>query len=46
MIQDLDVILSDGRVSALLREMVSDGTIEKVNNNRYAHYVLKQIMMN
>ncbi|MCL2767184.1 MAG: winged helix-turn-helix transcriptional regulator [Synergistaceae bacterium] len=33
--------LSDGRVRALLREMVSDGTIEKVGNNRYAYYVLK-----
>jgi predicted HTH transcriptional regulator len=34
--------LSDGRVRALLREMVSDGTIEKVGQNRYAYYVLKQ----
>ena len=33
--------LSDGRVRALLREMVSDGTIEKVGKNRYAYYVLK-----
>jgi ATP-dependent DNA helicase RecG len=29
--------LSDGRVRALLREMVSDGTIEKKGTNRYAH---------
>jgi ATP-dependent DNA helicase RecG len=34
--------LSDGRVRALLREMVNDGTIEKVGDNRYTHYVLKQ----
>ncbi|MCL2624106.1 MAG: winged helix-turn-helix transcriptional regulator [Planctomycetaceae bacterium] len=34
--------LSDGRVRALLREMVNDGTIEKIGNNRYAYYVLKQ----
>ena len=33
--------LSDSRVRALLREMVSDGIIEKVGNNRYAYYVLK-----
>jgi ATP-dependent DNA helicase RecG len=33
--------LSDGRVRALLREMVGDGTIEKVGKNRYAYYVLK-----
>ena len=33
--------LSDGRVRALLREMVSDGTIEKVGTNRYTHYKLK-----
>jgi DNA-binding transcriptional regulator PaaX len=32
--------LSEGRVRALLCEMVSDGTIEKNGNNRYAHYVL------
>ena len=34
--------LSDGRVRALLREMVSDGIIEKIGNNRYAYYVLKR----
>ena len=34
--------LSDGRVRALLREMVDDGTIEKVGGNRYTYYVLKQ----
>jgi ATP-dependent DNA helicase RecG len=33
--------LSDGRVRALLREMVNDGTIEKIGDKRYAHYVLK-----
>jgi predicted HTH transcriptional regulator len=33
--------LSDGRVRALLREMVSDGTIEKVGTNRYTYYILK-----
>ena len=33
--------LSDGRVRALLREMVSDGAIKKVGNNRYAYYILK-----
>ena len=37
-----DVIgLSDGRVRALLRDMVSDGAIEKVGDKRYAHYLLK-----
>ena len=34
--------LSDGRVRALLREMVSDGLIEKVGKNRYTHYMLKR----
>ena len=34
--------LSDGRVRALLREMVSDGTIEKIGKNRYVYYILKQ----
>jgi len=33
--------LSDGRVRAFLREMVRDGTIEKVGNNRYTYYMLK-----
>jgi ATP-dependent DNA helicase RecG len=33
--------LSDGRVRALLREMVGDGTIEKIGDKRYVHYVLK-----
>jgi len=33
--------LSEGRVRDLLREMVSDGTIEKVGKNRYAYYVLR-----
>jgi len=38
----VDIVgLSDGRVRALLREMVSDGTIEKVGKNRYAYYVLR-----
>jgi predicted HTH transcriptional regulator len=31
--------LSKARVRAILREMVSDGTIEKVGDNRYAYYV-------
>jgi len=34
--------LSDGRVRVLLREMVSDGMIEKVGNNRYAYYILRR----
>ncbi|GHV52044.1 transcriptional regulator [Synergistales bacterium] len=34
--------LSKGRVRAIIQEMVGDGTIEKVGNNRYAYYVLKQ----
>ena len=33
--------LSDGRVRALLREMVNDGTIEKIGDNRYTYYMLK-----
>lgn len=33
--------LSNGRVRDLLREMVRDGTIEKIGDNRYAYYVLK-----
>ena len=33
--------LSDSRVRALLREMVNDGTIEKIGKNRYAYYKLK-----
>jgi DNA-binding IclR family transcriptional regulator len=37
--------LSDGRVRALLREMVSDGTIEKVGDKRYAYYVLKSSLL-
>ena len=39
----IDLIgLSEGRVRDLLRDMVSDGTIEKVGKNRYAYYVLKR----
>jgi len=34
--------LSDGRVRELLREMVDDGSIQKIGENRYAYYVLKQ----
>jgi predicted HTH transcriptional regulator len=34
--------LSKGRVRAILQEMASEGTIEKVGNNRYAYYVPKQ----
>jgi len=38
----IDIIgLSEGRVRDILREMVNDGTIEKVGKNRYAYYVLK-----
>jgi len=33
--------LSEGRVRDSLREMVSDGAVEKVGNKRYAYYVLK-----
>ena len=35
------LVLTQGRVRALLREMVTDGTIEKIGDNRYAYYVLK-----
>lgn len=34
--------LTSGRVRAILREMVSDGTIEKIGDNRYAYYVIKK----
>jgi ATP-dependent DNA helicase RecG len=34
--------LSSGRVRAILRQMVEDESIEKVGDNRYAYYVLKQ----
>jgi ATP-dependent DNA helicase RecG len=33
--------LSKGRVRDVLRDMVSDGTIEKIGDKRYAYYVLK-----
>ena len=33
--------LSDGRIRTLLREMVSEGTLEKTGNNRYTLYSLK-----
>jgi len=33
--------LSDGRVRALLREMVSEGTIQKIGNNRHTVYILR-----
>ena len=33
--------LSDGRVRELLREMVDDGSIQKIGENRYTYYVLK-----
>jgi ATP-dependent DNA helicase RecG len=33
--------LSKSRVRAVLLEMVSDGTIEKISDKRYAYYVLK-----
>ena len=36
------ISLSEGRVRDLLRDMASDGTIEKVGKNRYAYYVLKR----
>jgi sugar-specific transcriptional regulator TrmB len=32
--------LSDGRVRALLRSMVGDGTIEKIGDYRHAYYIL------
>jgi len=39
----LDIVgLSAGRVRALLREMVSDGTIQKNGDNRYTYYTLKR----
>ncbi|MDR0523153.1 MAG: putative DNA binding domain-containing protein [Candidatus Methanoplasma sp.] len=34
--------LSDGRVRSLLRDMASEGSIEKVGGGRYAHYVLRE----
>ena len=37
------IVLSDGRVRALLREMASDGTIEKVGKNRHTTYILKAV---
>jgi len=33
--------LSKARARAILQEMASDGTIEKMGNTRYAYYVLK-----
>ena len=33
--------LSMSRVRVVLLEMVSDGTIEKISDKRYAYYVLK-----
>jgi ATP-dependent DNA helicase RecG len=39
----LDVVgLSDGRVRALLRNMVEEGTIEKVGDKRYTSYKLSE----
>jgi len=35
------VNLIDGRVKALLREIVADDTIEKIGDKRYTHYILK-----
>jgi len=34
--------ISDGRVRALLRAMVVDGTIEKVGDKRYTYYIIKE----
>lgn len=34
--------ISSGRVRQIFRDMVSHGTIEKVGDNRYAYYILKQ----
>jgi ATP-dependent DNA helicase RecG len=34
--------MSAGRVRALFREMVCDGSIEKVGNNRYTYYIRKE----
>ena len=36
------IALSEGRVRDLLRDMVNDGTIAKIGQNRYAYYVLKR----
>jgi predicted HTH transcriptional regulator len=35
--------LGSRRVRDLLRELVDDGTIEKIGDKRYTYYVLKQI---
>jgi len=34
--------ITEGRIRDLLREMVNDGTIEKIGKNRYAYYILKK----
>jgi ATP-dependent DNA helicase RecG len=34
--------LTSGRVRSLLRDLVNDGAIEKIGNNRYARYVPKR----
>ena len=34
--------ISKSRVRAILQEMISEGTIEKVGKNRYAFYMLKE----
>ena len=38
----VDVVgLSAGRTRALLREMVNDGTVRKIGDNRFTYYILK-----
>jgi ATP-dependent DNA helicase RecG len=34
--------LTSGRIRSLLRELVKEGTIEKIGDNRYARYILKR----
>jgi Mn-dependent DtxR family transcriptional regulator len=33
--------VTNGWARTILRQMTSDGTIEKVGDNRYAYYVMK-----
>jgi predicted HTH transcriptional regulator len=33
--------LSGGRIRQIFRELVGDGSVEKIGDNRYAYYVLK-----
>ena len=34
--------LTSGRIRSLLRELVNEGTIEKIGDNRFARYILKR----